>query len=338
MPPSANEVEITVLGRGYGESVVVHTGDGGWVVVDSFQDDQANEPAPLAYLRSIGVKVEDDVTSVVLTHLHYDHYQGIDEVVEACESAWFYMPGVLPRQRWQEFLSRGSKQPGSRAPRLDQVLRAVNIAFEREQLRLAGVDSEIETRREYSLRCVGPTSAAFAHEILEPNLSETTINKMTARANYTSTVLWVSVHGVTALLGADFDSDDKQLGWEALLGEQENKHWLCGASLVKVPHHGSQSAHHPPMYSTWCDKPIALIAGNWNSGLPDTDTATRLRPHCSEMHHTSVRGEDREQVLPAAPDEHSAKTRTPTGAVTARRQPGSNSWTITHRGPAWREF
>ncbi|MGB8860356.1 MAG: MBL fold metallo-hydrolase, partial [Ilumatobacteraceae bacterium] len=85
--PGPDTIEITVLGRGYGESVVVHLGDDNWSIIDSFQGVGSEEPAPLRYLRSIGVDVAEQVSSVVLSHVHADHYFGIDRVVKACKRA-----------------------------------------------------------------------------------------------------------------------------------------------------------------------------------------------------------------------------------------------------------
>ena len=55
--PSPDELEICLFGprRAYGESVIVHTGAGNWIVVDSCRESKEQKPAPLAYLESIGV-------------------------------------------------------------------------------------------------------------------------------------------------------------------------------------------------------------------------------------------------------------------------------------------
>lgn len=73
MLPASDEIEITVLGKGVGESVIVHAGEGGWVIIDSFVEPGSEKAAPLAYLDSIGVDVAEAVRSVVLSHLHADH-------------------------------------------------------------------------------------------------------------------------------------------------------------------------------------------------------------------------------------------------------------------------
>ena len=74
--PCTDEVELTLLGPGYGESVVVHIGQGRWVIVDSCITD-AREPQALDYLLSIGVDPAAAVTLIVATHWHDDHIRGM---------------------------------------------------------------------------------------------------------------------------------------------------------------------------------------------------------------------------------------------------------------------
>src|SRR4051794_14613649 len=87
LAPEFEEVEITVLGPGYGESVVVHLGDGDWAIVDSCIDRATDLPASIAYLRSIGVDPTSAVRLVVISHWHDDHIRGLTSTVTACPEA-----------------------------------------------------------------------------------------------------------------------------------------------------------------------------------------------------------------------------------------------------------
>ena len=251
-----------MLGRGYGESIVVHAGNGGWVVIDSFCDHGNHDPAPLIYLKDIGVDVAKDVTAVVLTHLHDDHYRGIETVVRECESAWFYLPGVLPHPRWQKILERAARLPLGEAVGVGQVANAARVASGRRRLRIAGADSEIQTRRKHAICCVGPTSAALTSPVVTDDPSDAVIRKLLKEVNFTSTVLWLDTGGIRALLGADLDEHDPGLGWSALMAEQQEKPWIQGASLVKVPHHTSSRAHCAALHEKWCTEPVAVITAN----------------------------------------------------------------------------
>lgn len=336
-PPAADEVEITVLGKGYGESVVIHTGGGAWVIVDSFLESGTGEAAPLVYLKSMGIDAETDVTAVVLSHLHADHYRGIDQVVGECKSAWLYLPGVLPGQRWERVLTLAKQLHDHKYRGIDDVSGAVRLAQARERLRIVGPDSEIQTRRESSLRCVGPTSAALTSDVFDDENSRRRIKTLIDEANYTSTVLWIRAGEIRALLGADFDARRRDLGWAALVDEQETKPWITAASLVKVPHHGSRTAHYDGIYTRWAANPIAIVTSNRQNRLPDSNLNNRLRHLCAELHHTSG-GASGTSSRALALEQCPTSSTAPTGAVRTRRRPGASQWTVTLFGPAWQAF
>lgn len=332
--PDAREVEITVLGKGCGESIVVHPGDGAWVVIDSFCENKSRDPAPLVYLKSIGVDPAKDVTAVVLTHMHADHYRGIDKVVQHCESAWFYLPGVRFQEGWEEVFRRAAERPDDEVTGLGRVASAMHAARKDKRLRTVGPYSEIQTRRDGAIRCVGPTSAAMTSLIVADDPSDTFSQKILNGVNFTSTVLWLTIDGVSALFGADLDEYDKDLGWSALIAEHRNKPWIQGASLIKVPHHGSSRAHCPALYKDWCADPIAVIAANWTSDLPDYETVDRLGTACRQIYHTSARNADRRDPLL---NDRSSGVHAPTGVVRARRRPDEDQWRVTLQAPAWKE-
>ncbi|MGQ0465469.1 MAG: MBL fold metallo-hydrolase [Sporichthyaceae bacterium] len=94
-PPSADVVEISVFGPGYGECVVVHLGDGEWLVVDSCTFGRGGAPAALTYLDEIGVDVPTQVVLVVATHWHDDHVRGLRSVVEEAPQAQVWMSAAI---------------------------------------------------------------------------------------------------------------------------------------------------------------------------------------------------------------------------------------------------
>jgi len=56
-PPAVDELEVSVFGPGVGECVLVHFGEGEWMVVDSCLDRATSRPAALDYLTELGVDV-----------------------------------------------------------------------------------------------------------------------------------------------------------------------------------------------------------------------------------------------------------------------------------------
>jgi len=91
-PPQPDEIELSAFGPAYGESLLVHLGEGEWMIVDSCK--KGDRLPVLDHLAAMGVDAAA-VKLVVATHWHDDHVRGISEVVTACPNARFACSGVL---------------------------------------------------------------------------------------------------------------------------------------------------------------------------------------------------------------------------------------------------
>ncbi|HTC90724.1 MAG TPA: MBL fold metallo-hydrolase, partial [Bryobacteraceae bacterium] len=111
IPPAPYELEISVFGPGIGECVVVHIGDGDWIVVDSCIDRKSRRPAALDYLESIQVDIASRIKLVVATHWHDDHIQGLGEILRVAESAKFANSAAYTLQDLARLVELGTKAP-----------------------------------------------------------------------------------------------------------------------------------------------------------------------------------------------------------------------------------
>jgi glyoxylase-like metal-dependent hydrolase (beta-lactamase superfamily II) len=100
--PEPSEIEVSLFGPGYGESIVLHLGANVWFIVDSCIDPATGEPAPLEYLRQIRIEPAIAVRQVIATHWHDDHIRGLGRIVASCEAAEFVCSAAL---RQPEFLT-----------------------------------------------------------------------------------------------------------------------------------------------------------------------------------------------------------------------------------------
>ena len=84
--PGENEAEVTLIGgtAGFGETIIIHIGNGIWAVVDSCKNPMNGECVALAYFNEIGVNVKDQLKYVICTHWHEDHIMGLSSLLEAC--------------------------------------------------------------------------------------------------------------------------------------------------------------------------------------------------------------------------------------------------------------
>ena len=125
--PDRDELEVTLLGPGYGESVVLHIGDGNWIIVDSCIDGNG-DPRPLQYVESLGVDPSRAVGLIVATHWHDDHIRGMARLVELCPAAQFCCASALCRE---EFLTLVGALEGRHFSASGSGLRELHGVFSR---------------------------------------------------------------------------------------------------------------------------------------------------------------------------------------------------------------
>ena len=125
VPPDSDEFEFTLIGPGYGESIILHLGGGVWVLVDSNVDKDGN-PGSLQYLESIGCDPAQSVALIVASHWHDDHIRGMEKMVKVCSSAKFCCSNALCNN---EFLATISAWKADTFPWPVQVRRRFTACF-----------------------------------------------------------------------------------------------------------------------------------------------------------------------------------------------------------------
>jgi len=65
------------FGPGFGESIVIHAGNGEWVIVDSCINSRSGKPARLTYFGEIQVEPYTAVKLIVATHCTTTHPRNV---------------------------------------------------------------------------------------------------------------------------------------------------------------------------------------------------------------------------------------------------------------------
>lgn len=278
MADTEDLVEVIVLGKGVGESILIRLHADEWVIIDSFRS-RGGRPAALEYLTERGVDPSQEVTAIVLTHLHADHSDGVDDLLLECSKATFSMPAAVPDQHWDRLLAQLVATEPPRSGKLQQIANAFRLAFDTGRFRPVGVDTYLNTTAtEVSALAPLPAAQLAAHDATAPAAANAA--RAVLRENYTSIVLWLQAGSATALLAADMDCHSV-LGWRAMLELHRNTARLTHrAGLVKVPHHGSAHAHEPAVYEMWTLDGVAVLTPNRCNRLPDTGTVESLKQLC----------------------------------------------------------
>jgi hypothetical protein len=357
-PPAASELEVTIMGPGFGESIVIHVGDGEWVIVDSCNEPGQHRPAPLNYLEALGINASTAVTTVVATHWDQDHVKGIGDVIETCSAAKFSCASAFLEDEFQNYIEvmsigpqdRGAKDIQKAFNALSDSGRVATPAFAGLTLlrRVSSVDTQT-VRAE--LRVLSPSEREyhlFLQEIASsmPPIREALRVAVARTPNLASVVLALQWEDCDVLLGADMERREEiDRGWNAVISTAQSLA-LRKSGLVKIPHHGSVNAHQDGMWNALLIKmPIATIVpfgkGVGASRPPTERDVVRVRSKASELlitaPHNRTTQTDRDAGITRSFRESGIRTSSVSktiGLVRFRRNVGE-SWNKTLLGPAF---
>lgn len=292
-PPAPHEVEISVFGPGLGECLVIHVGDGDWIIVDSFRDRATGQSVALDYLRAMNVDVGNRVQMVVASHWHDDHINGLDELLSEARNARFVNSAAHELRDIVRLTQLSAKTPLASATRtyekILQILWARQQAGERREA--VGPVMAIANRRLLAL--TSPSRLVPAEVFaLSPSdgvmhlAKQETSNAMSAvqqrrrpvrqGANQLCISLLLKLGSWTALLGADLENAPGITeGWNAIIHSQERPEGT--AAFFKIPHHGSSNADAPGCWTQLLSpSPIAVLTPYSPSALPRPSDIGRI--------------------------------------------------------------
>lgn len=294
--PDPEELELSVFGPGIGECLVVHPGGGQWIVVDSCINYRTRQPVALEYLEQLGIDVARAVRLVIATHWHDDHVRGISQVLEAASSARFVCSGALRSDEWLQLVKLSSSfasiQTTSGISELRDVLGTIEQrrapgasrstagpvwAVENRVLDQWQVSPGLDARILALSPCDG--SVTRTHWEVAELLRQAEARRRLVRVspNETSVVLWIQVGESRLLLGADLENGaNPGTGWKAILAMTPAPQGQ--ADVFKVPHHGSENAHHEDVWKRLLlPKPYAVVTPYASTPLPRPSDLRRLK-------------------------------------------------------------
>ena len=293
-PPLPEEIEVAVIGPGFGEAVLVHIGDGKWIVIDSCQHPDRNRSAALEYLEGMGFNPSTAVICVVVTHFDQDHIKGLSGLVEAASGAKYVaaLP-MLDRDfiKFAEVVAGDPTRVGSTATHeitkvfsvLANQARATTYAAPGRRIFEVG-SIALGHGQNFELTTLSPGDAESQSFLdwLATHMPVPGVEKGDPPArirNDLSIVLLITVGGVNILLGGDLEEEGRpDTGWTAVLAQRTAGAWPKG-ELFKVPHHGSQTGHHADVWSDMLGgSPVSILAPWFNGGsaLPEASDRQRI--------------------------------------------------------------
>ena len=297
VPPNPDEFEISIIGPGRGECVVVHLGDNEWCVIDSCRARGSDLPVAIEYLTILGNGSVDRVRLVVATHWHDDHIQGLSSILEKSPSAKFACSTAMAHDQFIMLVeaARSSIQGSSGVEEFAAIYGLIEKMGEapkwavqdRELLGLPGAGRSFPVTIKAlspSDRTVALALASIAARMPKVGSPQRRIQNVTP--NESSVVLWIQAGQKRVLLGADLEhTNESALGWLGILSSHTD---ADPAFAFKVPHHGSENADCPKVWeSMLIDNPFAVVTP-FSLDLPGTSDLRRLAARTVNLFCTSV--------------------------------------------------
>ncbi|MDX6256631.1 MAG: hypothetical protein QOJ11_2965 [Frankiales bacterium] len=307
--PSDDEVEVTVLGPGYGECVLVHVG-GRWMVIDSYETATGEQHPALKYLEFRLVPLTA-VQWLVATHWHDDHVGDFDRLVERLPD----IPIVVSAAMDQGELLSGLLRIPSAEHRSNGVAvfqRVSEIADDRDsglEFGKAGVPlvlRDLPVGIGGRLDLLSPSSSTMQHgfeqvsRLLRVVADGHRVRVPRPRRNHLAVAGWFRAQWqpsdeppgeeVSILLGADLEvTAHPRRGWKSVHRGPFRPSGI--ATAVKAAHHGSLNGFHPPFWRDSVDPSAIVVIAPWRRAgrqLPTAAGVERLKATAGTILVTSM--------------------------------------------------
>lgn len=270
-----------MFGRGRGEALVVHLGNGRWITVDSFIEPSSRQPVALTYLASIGVD-PSAIELVVATHWDKDHISGIVRLVQAADAADVVLSLALRSRDFIELAFRHQQRTYASplGSGTKEFVRLVELLAEHgRHPRFAVQDLLLAEYAGMRLAALSPSAqvaldALSAASIAALEAAMTGDSVVEPTPNEASVVLAITCPSAGILLGADLEKP----GWQVPLTSISAQG--LAARMFKVPHHGSDDADEPLVWRDLVGPDALYAVTRFNNGersLPSADDLRRLR-------------------------------------------------------------
>lgn len=286
--PAWNEIEVSLFGPGYGECVLVHLGEGRWLVVDACIDCKSRQPPVLSYLDKLGVNATEAVKLIVASHWHDDHARGLAQIVEYCNQAHFCLSEAMTSTEFLTLINAYQypvTETGSGSNELSKVLRVLQQrkSIPTPKFILANMclwSASLRDGTTCKIYALSPSQAAslLAKREFGALLQEGNERRrlFVPGPNHVAVVLWVEIGSLRILLGSDLEeTTNPNTGWSVILAES-----TCTdgqANLFKIPHHGSETGHCEAAWEKLLSpRPVALLTPFSKSHLPRQTDKERI--------------------------------------------------------------
>lgn len=304
--PEKDEIEISCFGPGYGESIVLHLGNGDWGIIDSCINANATLPASIKYLKQINVDVEKQVKLIMATHWHDDHVNGLADTLSICKNAEFYCSDALCRKEFLELTFIYGDTPHLDKSGVSEFHKVINIVRERKKNKKIGWMSENKRfwhkkknesgfMEKLELWALSPSDDAKLRAVrsitaMIPNENSKVQTKCripNPKQNNVSVAFWLAIGNLNFLFGGDVEKS----GWKTILNNKMRPEGK--AIFYKIAHHGSKTSHNDRIWMEMLEKsPYACLTPcqNGKTNLPTPEAVNKIISLTENAYSTATIG------------------------------------------------
>lgn len=300
-PPSADELEVSLFGTGYGESLLIHYTNNKWIIIDSCYDYKNKNSAVLSYFQQLNIS--PDTTHIIVSHWHDDHIKGISQLLDSFPNSNFICSSAIHCKEFLNLVSIYSKHSHivdcgtNEFNNIIHTLRHRGVSPTWAIINRTLFDhSEIIGDDEVSIKLIAlspsdksvldshlalgqliPQKGAVRKRIQEPS------------KNHSSIVLHLTINDNVILLGSDLENlSDKKCGWENVYTSQTRPKEK--ATIFKIPHHGSQNGFHKGVWSEMLiQEPFCILTpySKLKEPLPRENEIKLFKKYSKEIYITN---------------------------------------------------
>jgi len=302
-PPKPDQIEISLFGPGYGEGLILHVGDNNWLIIDSCIDPLSKQPSLLEYLEKIGIDPSKRVKLIVATHWHDDHIRGLAEIYRRCELAEFVTSSALRSEEFLTVVNALGKRSMMKTSGVHEYYDVLRILEKRKLSGSASTKFAIADRliwREniflgdcsfpcevYSLSPSDESIKLALEEIssLLPEEGQIKTRIVAQTPNHIAVVLWIKIGDIFILLGSDLENTkNPSTGWSMILNSKTRPQGK--ACVFKIPHHGSENADHPLVWTKMLEKDPISVLTPFILGKQILPSKSDVKRICKNTQHT----------------------------------------------------
>lgn len=233
----------------------------------------------------------------MISHWHSDHILGSSELVKQCNQAIVYAPAALYNSEALHLAELYKPDPFSNSDKeireFREIMRHLKALGEQNRFDLIHAKTCFFSGQfGAKLTALSPSAVATTQSIerireLKPQPGSRRKRLAVPESeNLNATALHFSFGEFSALLGSDLEeTGNPNTGWSAVLSSGIYQALsLTRSTLYKVAHHGSETGHHPDIWTTLLEDSPQTIGTTFSKcHLPLEQDIQRITQHSSSL-------------------------------------------------------